>query len=125
MLIDSDILVDIVRKHPPAVAWFATLTARPFTTGFSAMELISGCVNAIEQRKARRFLAGFDIVWPEEADLRRALDEYVPLRLSVGISVVDSLIAGVAVGRDLPLATFNTKHYKIIAELVTVQPYIR
>jgi hypothetical protein len=39
-LVDTDVLIDIPRGHPPAVAWFGGLTDLPAVAGFEIMELI-------------------------------------------------------------------------------------
>jgi hypothetical protein len=42
-LVDTDVLVDILRSHGPALAWFGSLEELPATAGFSVMELLAGC----------------------------------------------------------------------------------
>lgn len=39
-LLDTDILIDVQRGHPPALAWFSSLTEVPYLPGFVAMELL-------------------------------------------------------------------------------------
>jgi predicted nucleic acid-binding protein len=43
--------------------------------------------------------------------------------LSHSLGLLDSLIAHTALGRSEELATFNTKHYSVVAGLRMVQPY--
>jgi hypothetical protein len=38
MTLNTDILVALKRKHPPAVAWFATLSDGPLVAGFAAAD---------------------------------------------------------------------------------------
>jgi predicted nucleic acid-binding protein len=45
LLLDADILVDIQRGHPPAVAWFDALTVAPHVPGLVIMELIQHAQN--------------------------------------------------------------------------------
>jgi hypothetical protein len=47
-LVDTDVLIDIQRGHPPAVAWFAGLTELPLVPGFVVMELVQDARNANE-----------------------------------------------------------------------------
>lgn len=42
MILDTDVLIDLERKHPPAINWFAKLSGAPSVAGFAAMEMISG-----------------------------------------------------------------------------------
>jgi predicted nucleic acid-binding protein len=39
-LVDTDVLIDVQRGHPPALAWFAGLTELPAVPGFVVMELV-------------------------------------------------------------------------------------
>src|SRR5437773_322919 len=103
MILDTDVLIDLVREHAAAAAWFASLTTMPAASGFAALELTYGCLNTVELRAVRSFLRAFTIVWPSEEDLLRAWIDYAPLHLSHGLGVMDSLIAATAVGRGVPL----------------------
>ena len=51
MLLDSDVLVDLLRKHPPAIAWFDALDEDEelVVSGVVVMELIQGRRNKAEQ----------------------------------------------------------------------------
>lgn len=41
-LLDTDILIDVLRGHPPAVDWFGDLSELPSVPGFVVMEFILG-----------------------------------------------------------------------------------
>jgi predicted nucleic acid-binding protein len=47
ILLDSDVLIDLLRKYPPAMAWFDTLQEDEelMVSGYVFMELIQGCRN--------------------------------------------------------------------------------
>jgi predicted nucleic acid-binding protein len=124
MLADSDIMVDITRGHPPAVSWLASLGGAPFDLpGLVAMELLQGCQNLTEQQRVWRLIQKFTRHWPTAADCERALQDFAAFRLSHGLGLLDALIGATAVGLGQPLATFNVKHYGVIAGLQTIQPY--
>jgi len=125
MILDTDVLIDLVREHPAAAAWFASLPTLPAACGFAALELTYGCLNTAELRAVRTFLRTFTIVWPSEEDLWRALIDYAPLHLSHGLGAMDALIAATAVGRGVPLVTFNVRHFRAVPNLTTLQPYNR
>src|SRR5437588_5741971 len=110
-LIDTDVLIDIQRDHPPAIAWFAGLTELPVVPGLVVMELVQDARNAGEVRQALKLVAPLRIVWPTEADCARALADFVAHHLSHGLGLLDALIAACAVGQSATLCTFNTKHY--------------
>jgi hypothetical protein len=58
-------------------------------------------------------------------DCQRALDEFTRFHLSHRLGLIDSLIAGCALGLGAILCTFNVRHYGLIAGLQIEQPYTR
>jgi len=52
-----------------------------------------------------------------------ALSIFSRYHLSHGIGIFDALIGQTAIALNLPLYTFNQKHYDVIPNLRTVQPY--
>lgn len=124
-LLDTDILIDVQRGHPPALAWFGSLTVLPSVPGFVVMELVQDARNKREVRQALQMVAPLTIVWPTEADCARALADFSIYHLSHGLGLLDSLIAACAVGRSATLNTFNTKHYSAVPGLMLAQPYVR
>jgi predicted nucleic acid-binding protein len=49
--------------------------------------------------------------------------DFAAFHLSNYLGLLDALIAHTAVGLNEPLATFNVKHYGVIAGLQMLQPY--
>jgi len=124
-LLDTDVLIDIQRGHPPAVAWFAALTRLPAVPGFVVMELIQDARNAAEVRQAQQLVAPLEVAWPSESDANRAASDFASYHLSHGLGLLDALIAACAIGRSATLFTFNVKHYKVVPGLILAQPYVR
>ena len=124
-LVDTDVLIDVQRWHPPALAWFAGLTDLPAVPGIVVMELIQDARNAQEVRGALKLVAPLAVVWPTEADCGRALSDFAAYHLSHGLGLLDALIAACAVGVSATLWTFNDKHYRVVPGLVTAEPYTR
>lgn len=124
-LVDTDVLIDAQRGHPPALAWFGGLTDLPAVPGFVVMELIQDARNSQEIRQALRLVAPLPIVWPTAVDCARALSDFTAYHLSHGLGLLDALIAACAVGLPATLFTFNNKHYRIVPRLATARPYIR
>ena len=52
-LVDTDVMVDIRRGHPPALAWFDGLEEVPGLPGFVLMELVAGCKTRKDMREVR------------------------------------------------------------------------
>ena len=124
-LLDTDILIDIQRGHPPALSWFTNLTELPSVPGFVVMELVQDTQNSQQVRKALKQVAPLPIVWPTESDCNRALSHFTAYRLSHSLGLIDALITACAVGLSATLCTFNVKRYKVMPGLSMEQPYTR
>ena len=124
-LLDTDVLIDIQRGHPPAIAWFASLSDLPSVAGFVVMELIQDAQNSQQVRRVLKMVAPLPVVWPTEADCNQALSHFTAYHLSHNLGLIDSLIAACAIGLSATLCTFNVKHYRVVPGLVMEQPYTR
>src|SRR5947208_12996696 len=124
-VVDTDVLIDVQRGHPPALAWFGSLTDLPAVPGFVVMELIQDARNAQEVRRALKLVAPLQVVWPTEVDCTRALSDFTAYHLSHGLGLLYALIAACAIGLSATLYTFNDKHYRVVPGLVMAQPYTR
>ncbi len=89
------------------------------------MELIQGCDNKAEQEKVNRALTTLEVVWPSPKTSNKALDIFSRYQLSHNIGLLDALIGQTALALNLPLYTFNRKHYAVIPNLETIEPYRR
>jgi hypothetical protein len=126
VLLDTDIMIDLLRKYPPALAWLASLDDEEIgLPGFVVMELIQGCKNKLEQEKIEKTLAAYSVVWPSSETCDEALSMFAQFYLSHSLGLLDALIGETAVGINLPIHTFNQKHYAPISNLKTVQPYAK
>ena len=126
VLLDTDVMIDILREYPPALAWLRSLDddiiALP---GFVLMELIQGCKTKKEQQSLSTELDAYKILWPTHSDCNEAVKLFTRYRLSHNIGIIDVLIGQLSLSFDLPLHTFNKKHYEPIPHLTTVQPYTK
>lgn len=86
---------------------------------------MQGSADKAELSRVLRLTRLFPIVWPTDLDCARALSDYAALRLNSGVGVLDILIAATAVGLSATLCTFNVKHFAVVQNLVTAQPYAR
>lgn len=124
-LLDTDILIDIQRGHPPAIEWFAQLDVLPSVPGFVVMELIQAADRKARVGSALKLVSPLPVLWPSEKHCERALADFRAFHLSHGFGLLDSLIASCAVGYSATLLTFNVKHYRVVPGLSTEQPYGR
>ncbi|HET7088672.1 MAG TPA: PIN domain-containing protein [Anaerolineae bacterium] len=126
ILLDTDVMIDVLRKHPPAVAWLqASLTEELGLPGLVVMELLQGCRTIDEQQRVEALLHPYTLYWPTQTDCARALADFTAYHLSHNLGLLDSLIAETAIGLGITLATFNEKHYSALSALKTAQPYSR
>lgn len=124
IVLDTDVLVDILRKYPPAQDWLESLgNTILFLPGYVIMELIQGCRNKAEKDKIEKFIKKFQITWPSSETCNKALSIFSCYHLSHGLGLLDALIGQTSVSLNAPLCTFNQKHYAIIPNLETIQPY--
>lgn len=126
ILLDTDVMIDVLRDYDPALSWLRSLGAEPVgLPGIVAMELLQGCRDGREQRRVQNVTRPYALHWPTLADCTRAYDSFAKYRLSHNIGLLDSLIVETAAGLRVPLATFNDKHYRVIGGLQLLQPYAR
>ena len=125
MLVDSDVLIDVLRGHEPAIDWFAGLSDVPKVPGFVVMELVQSAPDKARLRQAKRLVDPLDRVWPSTLDCERALADFERFHLSHGIGLLDALIGSIAIGLGDVLCTFNAKHYRVLAGLEILKPYAR
>jgi len=127
ILLDSDVLIDLLRKYPPATEWFSALheDEELVLSGYVAMELIQGCRNKAEQDRMRRELGVCRATWLSPTDCDKALEVFSTYRLSRNAGMLDVLIGQTAVSLGEPLHTFNQRHYSFIPGIQTVQPYMK
>lgn len=126
ILLDTDVLVDVLRAHAPALTWLKRLDGTVVgLPGLVALDKLQGCRNRQEQQRVEKAIEKYQLFWPTAADGDRALHTFSLVHLKSGIGILDALIAETAVGLGAPLATFNARHYRVIRALETVQPYAR
>ena len=89
ILLDTDIMVDLLRKLPQAVGWFKALgDEEVILPGYVMMELIQGCETKAELRIIKKHLHQTTVAWPSPEDCDLALDLFADLRFSHGIGLL-------------------------------------
>lgn len=126
-IVDADVMIDLLRGHPPAFIWQRSLPDDEVLALliFTVMELIYGCHDKLELRRAQVLADHFVTLWPTDDDCHRALEHFPSIALSHRTGVLDAITGETAVGLGVPLLTFNTKHFDAIPNLSVEQPYER
>jgi len=123
-LIDTSILIDILRGQVAARNWVDALAlpARNLSV-ITGAELLAGCRNQREQRAVERELNLYHTVWMDESISQTALDFYKQFHLSHGFGFLDCLIAATAIQHGYRLATLNLRHFTMLPGLQVERPY--
>ena len=123
-LIETTILVDLLRGRPEAIAWVNSVPSQGRCVSvITYFELLAGCRNRQEQRKVVREMHRYRLLLLTEPVSRTALSWFERFHLSHGIGLLDSLIAATALHQGLPMATLNTKHFAPLPRLRVEQRY--
>lgn len=124
ILLDTDVMIDLLRQYSPALKWLDTLGEEEvILPGFVVMELIQGARDREEQSKIEGAVESYSVIWPSPEVCDQAFSVFASYHLSHGLGILDALIGQMAVTLGLPLYTFNQRHYEAIPGLETAQPY--
>ena len=115
-LVDSDVLIDVLRKDALAVKVLSALLSQgPVTVSvISRMETIGGCLNREAQQQAERLLKRLELVGLDAQISTRADQLVTQYFLSHRLAVADALIAATAIEYNLPLLSKNQKDFRFL-----------
>ena len=116
MLLDTNVLIDVLKGHADAVRFVDGLSSKPSVSVITVAELVAGARN---QREEVRLLAIFsDLhVLPVTAEVARRAGALVRIFAAQGVELPDALIAATAEQYEIPLATLNVKHFPMFKRL--------
>ena len=120
MILDTDILVWVLRRHPGAIQFVEGVRlAERTVSAVSYLELLYGCRDQGQLDQLRRHISTrFAEVVPLSEDItvsaQRLIERFV---LSRRPDVADVLIAATALSRGETLATGNPKHFDFVPGL--------
>lgn len=123
-ILDTSILVDLLRGFPPSKDWFAGLGRRRVAvTPVVWMETVQGATDREKRAQAIRFLRHFHVEHPTEDDNRWAMRQTARFHLSHGVQLQDTMIASVAARLAIPLYTTNLRHFQVLPSVEALRPY--
>ena len=120
-MLDTTVLVDVLRRVPAARDYLRTLAHPPWCSEVTRVEVIRG-LRSSERSAADRLFAGFR--WhPVDEEVARLAGELgrTYRRSHRHAGAPDLIVAATAQRLDLPLATSNVKHFPMFPRLKT--PY--
>jgi predicted nucleic acid-binding protein len=121
-LLDTSILVDLLRQHSSADAWLAR-QGQLGITRIVLLEIVEGAENAAQQSEALKMLRRFEVEELTPSDLVWATEQLVRFRLSHSVDAFDCLIAAASYRLQLPLYTTNLKHFAPMLGGLAQKPY--
>lgn len=121
VLLDTSVVIDVLRSHPAANAFVRSLNSVPTCSELTRLEVVRG-LRSEQRRAADSLFRTLDWAILDETIARRAGELGRKYRRShQGISSVDLVIAATAQEVGLPLATMNLKHFPMFKGLL--KPY--
>ena len=121
-LVDSSVLIDVLRGYKPAVDWLAT-QGRLGVTPIVWLELIEGAPNKAKQTAAIKLLRRFDRIVLIPDDMQWAIEQLTRYNLSHNVDSFDCLIASVHHRLQVTLYTRNLKHFTPLIGDLAQSPY--
>ncbi len=121
-LLDTSIIVDVLRKYQPARDWLAK-HPEPGISHFVWLEVLDGVPNKRAQLEVLQILRHFEKILPIEDDLDWAIQQSIHYKLSHNIGTMDLLIASASHRLQIPLYTTNLKHFSPLLGTLAQKPY--
>lgn len=123
-IIDSDILIDVLRQQEKAKRFIETMTKNDHVAHISVLteaEVLSGkdCKVNQKREKTEGLLALFQVVDVTQSLARKGAE----LRREHDIPLYDAIIAATALEMAIPLYSRNATDFKKIKELKLIVPY--
>ena len=123
-LLDTSIIVDVLRNYLPAQEWFNTVSLQLGVTKFVWLEVIQGAGSRQKQKVAIHLLNSFVLVPIELQDIDWALTTLADKVLAnSGLDMKDALIASTSERLQIPLYTHNLKHMQTLIGSLAQKPY--
>jgi len=122
-IVDSSILIDLLRKNTQAIAWQATVaTLHLYITPVVWMEIVQGANNKNQRQQVLKFVKQFPIEHNTKVDNQWAMRQVARFSLGYGIHLSDAMIASVAVRLSVPIYTLNNKHFAPLPGIQIIRP---
>ncbi len=121
-LVDSNIIIEILRSHSPAEQWLETQSYIGISRGVY-FEVYEGVSNKRELQAANKLLNRLELIEYTTSDLQWATAQLATYWLSHGVDGYDCMIAAPSHRLQLPLYTRNLKHFTPLLGELAEQPY--
>jgi predicted nucleic acid-binding protein len=123
-IIDSVILIDVLKNHSPAKAYIESIAPSGlFTQATVVAEILMGIRDKGELHAFDELLVPFQILHPNQADSISSLTLLREHKLAHVTGYLDCLIAATALRLKMPISTLNEKHFRPIPGIQIIRPY--
>lgn len=124
VLLDSDILIDYLRRYPPALAFFKDLDLKEAAIStITHLELIRGCKKKINAQTVDKLVKNFITIDISPAISKKSVKIYRHFKWHTHLEIGDAFIAATAITSKAILLTRNLKHFQTLEGLKLVKPY--
>ena len=117
MLLDTCIVIDLLRLRTEATAFLHRLRERPSVSAITVAEVFAGFRSQNDENAGRRFLRECRVLAVSPAIAESAGAALRHYRSSHSVGIADALIAATAEHHGLELATLNVKHFPMFKKL--------
>jgi predicted nucleic acid-binding protein len=122
-VLDSSVLIDVLRNYPQALEWIAGRYADYALTSMVWLEVIQGAPNIQEQQRSIKLLRQFEKLETLTVDFDWAITQLIRFNLRYNVELEDCLIAAPAHRLQIPLYTRNLKHFTPLLGTLAISPY--
>ncbi len=123
ILVDSDILIDYLRRNPKALDLIKKNNRNITISDFNKIELFAGCENKREIKAIAYFLDKFKKLKTTSEIIENAVNIFEKHLLQDGIDPMDAIFASTSIYYNTDFYTKNIKHYKNIKGLKLYKAY--
>jgi predicted nucleic acid-binding protein len=117
VLLDTNIVIDCLRRAPSALAWLGSLEERASISAITLLELYAGTRSQREENDVVVIRQTLSCL-PINEDIGRRSGSFLRhFGSSHGMDIPDALIAATAEHHGLRLATRNVKHFPMFPRL--------
>ena len=121
-LLDTSIIVDLIRGYGPAQEWYLQQTDLGVSRAVW-LEILEGAPNRQSQQNAINLLRSFELEEITAEDMTLATEMLLRFNLSHNIDAFDCIIAALNTRLEIPLYTRNLKHFVPLLGELAQAPY--
>lgn len=127
VILDTDVFIEFFNKNESLFAFINEhiLFENIGTTAITEAELIISATNKETQAKIEKYLIDVKILGITLNTTNIFTSLIKKYHLSHNIQIADCLIASICIANNLPLLTFNTKHFRYIPNLKLISHNIK